>query len=309
MLILPKGNPLKSIVSAISRVRSRGVPYKTIFFAGALDVFRPMVRQISKLGLCLHGTCPICHCNAVFEFKNLRYTLLKCETCEHVFVCNSISSEDLEKNYSRSDYWEEDKIHRNIHSMEPGPHWKEFVDRRINPMRELNAMPPLRRSDGSRSRILEIGSSEGIVLYHLSLMGYEVYGCELNQEIVSRARKYFSHPVIVDHFLSHDFEELRFDTIISYHTFEHLTNLREIIRKCSDLLVPCGSLLFEVPYGVEEYHNYDHLHFFSEKSAKRLMSDWFEDIKVMDGSYVTIHQVKCGSYFVTGKKPEKGTVR
>jgi hypothetical protein len=92
-------------------------------------------------------------------------------------------------------------------------------------------------------------------------------------------------------------------THLSFHTVEHLPNLREVFQKVTKILKPDGAVLVEVPTGPEEYTNVDHIHFFSEGSLKKLLDLFFEETQIILNRYSNLHGAVIGSLYGVGRRP------
>lgn len=131
------------------------------------------------------------------------------------------------------------------------------------------------------SKILEIGSHEGLFLKILKDKGFIVLGIEPNKYAVDFAA---SLGVKTAKGL---FEEAiknvneKFDAIFLFHTLEHMENAEDNIKKIKLLLNPNGLIFIEVPniesfrskkYGEDwEYVYPEHLHYFSTESLKEIL--------------------------------------
>jgi SAM-dependent methyltransferase len=234
-------------------------------------------------------TCPICNSEATIKPRS---GILQCPDCGHAF---RHPIPDVSDRYKSFDYWKQDREHSGITDIGPGDHWNGYIGGRIGFMEKCGVLhePP--------QSILEIGCSEGALLNHLMLLGYDVMGIEVNKEIVRRARETYPKVFIVPtDFMGCDFQELGCDTILSFHTFEHLPDPMAATKKCAELLNPGGHLLIEVPYGPDEYDNPDHLHFFSVESAERMMREHFTNVGTIRNSYRTKAGILMGSVVVCG---------
>ncbi|MBF0538170.1 MAG: class I SAM-dependent methyltransferase [Nitrospirae bacterium] len=246
--------------------------------------------------------CCICNGTVKDEHKNERFTILKCNSCGHAFVGESLSESDLVQRYFKLAYWDGDRHHQKIYDMKPGKHWEVFINARMNMIKTMCDLPPNVNVNGHKTKIFEVGCSEGVVLNYLAELGYDVAGCEINPEIVAESLKHYSINIICADFLTHDFGDTRFDIIYSAHTFEHIPDLFTLTHKCYRLLTDGGALIIEVPFGPDEYNNLDHMHFFSHDSINILLSKFFKKVKLVENGYFNSKGIRCGSYYASGIK-------
>lgn len=293
---------LTRLPEVVHYMRKHGVSNWGMCRLSALNVLRFACAAWGRIDLHFSGVCPICDGNAFFDFENPRFRILMCHRCGHAFAKDSFSRNDILDRYAKLAFWDIDRHHQNIFEIGPGPHWDGFVDHRMRVLRDMEALPPPIQIDGRQAKILEIGSSEGILLNHLTGEGYETVGCEVNKEIVARAGEYYSNRVITEDFLQHDFGHERFDLIASFHTFEHMVDPCAATEKCFGLLQPGGIFFIEVPHGPKEYLNIDHLHFFSLESVRRLVKKRFVEIQIHDNEYVMRGVMNAGTYLVRARK-------
>jgi hypothetical protein len=268
----------------------------------AWAVAKPIISKAERsvlrtLGIA-KGRCPVCDGPAQVEAL-LKRRIQRCKSCQHAWVTSSPSPAKLARLYSGFDYWISDREHQSISDMRSGAHWADFVGARRKAMEDLGLTAHL-GGLGRRGSVLEVGCSEGILVEDLASRGFDALGCDLNGEVIERARA-LGRPVIQCDFLAHDFGR-KFDAIMSFHTFEHLPDVVAAMRRASSLLEPGGALLLELPFGPEEYDNVDHLHFFSLDSCRLLYGSGFSNVAIRQNDYRRADGVEAGSYVVCGFK-------
>lgn len=98
-------------------------------------------------------------------------------------------------------------------------------------------------------RVLEIGFGSGDLLNELCLKGNDVYGTDVGESIVEKARTSgFKNVFHVDASeQSLPFDEDFFDAIYCYEVFEHLTNPHRLFFEIRRVLKPEHNLYFSVP--------------------------------------------------------------
>lgn len=131
------------------------------------------------------------------------------------------------------------------------------------------------------SKILEIGSHEGLFLKILKDRGFSVLGVEPNKYAADFAASLGVKTI------KGLFEEAvknineKFGAVCLYHTLEHMEDARGNLQKIKNILDPRGYLFIEVP-NIESYRSRkykedweyvysEHLHYFSCESIKNLL--------------------------------------
>jgi SAM-dependent methyltransferase len=95
-------------------------------------------------------------------------------------------------------------------------------------------------------KLLDIGCANGTALYRLKLMGWEVYGVEIDGEASERARSkglsVFTGDLLEANYPDHFFHVVRMDMV-----FEHLPNPKEVLFEINRILMPKGRIYISVP--------------------------------------------------------------
>ncbi|MGD9504405.1 MAG: class I SAM-dependent methyltransferase, partial [Syntrophobacteraceae bacterium] len=94
-----------------------------------------------------------------------------------------------------------------------------------------------------------------------------------------------------------------YDLVVSYHTIEHIPSPSVIFQKIARILKPSGVVCIEVPIGEEEYGNQDHLHFFSEKSLKLLLENFFSETRIVENRFTNADGIIIASLYGIGRYP------
>lgn len=257
-----------------------------------LYLFPFFTRRVSR--------CPVCDGPGAQESEN-RYTALdKCAECGHVYSRVQPRERILNQMYKDAEFWYKDKAHQGIHDVTYGDHWKDFLAARTAIIERTGIIP-----DDRPHKIFEIGCSEGILLKELDGRGHDAVGCEMNPEtsrmgVRANQVKIYNCP----------FEECvtdngAYDAVLSFHTLEHLCDLRGTLEKIAGMLSTEGAMLVEVPTGPEEYHNTYHLHFFSPESLKALIERHFEEAEILENEFVDPWGTKIVSLYGVGRRPRR----
>lgn len=137
---------------------------------------------------------------------------------------------------------------------------------------------------GESQRLLEIGCGSGMNLRWAKEHGWDVYGLELSAGAVAEAHRQGLLNVQCVNIEDAKFPLGFFDSVLMYHTLEHLYSPRAAIRKSYELLRPGGTLLIGVPkfdswprhISKEFWAHLDlprHLHHFTEPVLVKMIRD------------------------------------
>lgn len=151
----------------------------------------------------------------------------------------------------------------------------------------------IRLADSSLKVVLDVGCGHGRMGSRLmeNLAGRRVYGIELVADAAKKAKGVLTGVVCGDiETMRVPFKKNFFDCIIFADVLEHVRFPQEILRKLRPFLKPGGVIICSIPnmrhytvilrllmrgWEYEDFGHFDrtHLRFFSERSAKELISD------------------------------------
>jgi SAM-dependent methyltransferase len=95
------------------------------------------------------------------------------------------------------------------------------------------------------ARVLDVGCGRGELMQMLSGTGYEMYGCDMDDECVKMGRQYGKvQKMAVEDISPNRFDE-RFDCVIMSHVLKHVDDLREAVRHLET--VSRGIIVISVP--------------------------------------------------------------
>ena len=258
------------------------------------------IRTLYKVPRCTQtvSSCPVCGAApARVEFIAPLSPLDLCGECGHVYTRVMPGKLILRLMYGGMHYWEQDKQHQGITTIEKGPEWSAFVNAR------MNAMHNARLLEGGPKTVFEIGCSEGMMLRELSRLGHEALGSELNASVAKAGMRALGVRIHTGLFEEIALPVRYYDAIISFHTIEHIIDLDRTFTKIARMLKPGGMVLVEVPTGPEEYANRDHMHFFNDASLRRLLERYFEVGETVANRYLNSAGTPIGSIYGIGRRP------
>jgi glycosyltransferase involved in cell wall biosynthesis/SAM-dependent methyltransferase len=121
--------------------------------------------------------------------------------------------------------------------------------------------------------VLDVGCSQGIVPVLLAREGKIVKGLDLSPRAIDEAEQYLeSEPNNVKknisfvnaEFLTYDFGDKLYDTIILTEILEHITQPERFIALAEKLLPEDGQLVVTVPFGVNDFIDHKHTYYLLE---------------------------------------------
>lgn len=165
--------------------------------------------------------CPVClNPSGKFTEKS-GYVVYKCINCGFGFTENPNPQKG---DYHRDDTYKlEEKLFSNI------------FQRRVNEIYKFI----------KSGKILEIGSSTGLMLMIFKQKGFEVKGVEISRK-AAEISKSKGLDIIIGSFEKIKFDE-KFDLVILNHTLEHMENPPEVLEKVKRILKPKGYLMIDLP--------------------------------------------------------------
>jgi SAM-dependent methyltransferase len=209
------------------------------------------------------------------------YTLVRCSSCDMVWLDNPPKPEDMWQHYGQ------DYDHKIAAAGESSPgRW-----------RDRTKTLSLYKQGGA---ILDLGCSSGSFLETLKGGKWDLYGVEMSRDSADRALARCGAKVFVGDILDAPFEPGSFDAITCFHVFEHLYYPKEVLTKVSQWLKPGGIFYALMPNidsaGMRVFKSYwyalelpRHLHHFSPKSLSRLAASvGLEEVSLFAGREVFI---------------------
>ena len=179
---------------------------------------------------------PICY------YKNLNVPsyIVKCDNCGLLFLNPRPKKEYISELYSRyysSDYYKED-----LH--------KENIFRQTFFLRQLwhwyNGQYLSEVIKKSKGNVLDIGCGTGKLLVELAKKGCVCYGIDINAECVD-ACKQKGFNVICGDIEQVDLKENFLDTVIMWHSIEHIYSPKKVFEKVNHFLKKGGTFFITSP--------------------------------------------------------------
>ncbi len=228
--------------------------------------------------------CDSSHTSALF--KRNKHVMVKCRNCGLIYQFPQVDKgkylKEIQKHYS-----ELDPFYRVAYSRESL--YKRFLHK-IRPTKRKNA------------RLLDVGCGLGYFLYLAKNDGWNVFGSELNPDLVKIGTKNYGLDIQCADFEESTFPDGYFDVITLWNVLDELLNPAGNILKIKKILKPGGILYTRTPnavfhlfaYRIQQilrklhlehiipYHtSIFHIFNFSKKTLKWILRDnGFSNIKI-----------------------------
>ena len=183
--------------------------------------------------------CPICGANKKKQlFKKWGFNYVECRKCNHVFVENPISENNLLTKYEDSI---SDELDRESQSSDYFKiYWEKVYEKYIN----------FAASKGIKSgKVLDVGAGYGAFVSYLKEKNYELFASEFSDSSAEKligivGKNNYFHQVKLEDI---DFKDIQFDLITMWGVLEHIYNPIEIFSKVSKILSKDGLFIALVP--------------------------------------------------------------
>jgi len=225
--------------------------------------------------------CPLCNNRAKQVLtqelrKNEKQNVHYCEHCDLGFLAEERTEEELKTYYQRQ-YRKEYKPNLDQEVNLEGL-FRGYVDFQQERIRFLKPY-----CDKTK-KLLEVGCSAGMFLFHAKKYVGEVVGIDYDSRSAHFASQKCSCPVFDADIEETGLREQSFDIICMFQLLEHIKNPCEFLKKYSKYLKPKGILCLEVPnlydslvyaYNLPHHHKFyfhrAHRLYFTAKSLASLM--------------------------------------
>ena len=141
--------------------------------------------------------------------------------------------------------------------------------------------------DTDHGKVLDVGCSQGLLLDHLQLPGWQLTGVEPSREAAALARRRGID--VMEGFIEMAaLQPEAFDVVLCMATLEHVYDLASTMDKIFRSLKPGGLLFVEVPNSltpvpqIAEFFSFEHLSHFTPSTLKRLLNTHGFDVEGCD---------------------------
>lgn len=260
------------------------------------------------------SNCPVCenrgnsilyHREENLAAEKFSFYILRCKNCSHLFSFPLCSSQELDSIYEESRVvFLNDLEKTNKKIKKSNVPWRKIVLREylgykktppggilkylyalfLSRFTSLNLLP-----FHKEGRILDIGCNNGLYLYLLKNLGWQVWGVEIDKNACKFAKELdinIFHGKLEDA----DFPESFFDVVRFNQVFEHIADPKKTIKEARRVLKKDGKIYISVPnarslafflFKERWLSAAGHVQGFSPSSMKRLCGDLELKIKSM----------------------------
>lgn len=225
-------------------------------------------------------TCPICKKSVSKIITQTLRTgekrkVFLCTRCELGILDSHASKEELEKFYA-TEYRAvgRPKLTGTSSPAELFEIYSKFQDERLKLLK-----PYMKKS----SRLLEVGCSAGMFLYHAKKHVREIVGIDFDQASAQYAAKKCNCKVYTTEITKTPLKKSYFDIIVAFQTLEHVQDPVGFVSDLTEYLAPGGILVIEVPnlhdilayvFDLPNHYQFfyhsSHLWYFTKKSLSKL---------------------------------------
>ena len=187
-----------------------------------------------------------------------KFKMVRCQKCGLIFINPQPEPEELKEYYPKeynapkpSHYREYSWMRRKVLEAYWGYGHRSNLRKKMHLFKKIVLLPFRFRYRHSipfveGGRLLDIGCANGTAIYRLKLMGWQVYGVEIDAKASERARSrglsVFTGDLLEAKYPDQFFHVIRMDMV-----FEHLPNPKEILSEINRILMPEGRIYISVP--------------------------------------------------------------
>ncbi len=172
------------------------------------------------------------------SYESKSYNVFFCLYCDIGFIPFVTLPENLTENYETIGYYSE--FDENSNNLQNSSSVLLLLEKIFNKKR-LNVLIKYKKN----GNLLDVGCGSGKFLTTATSNFNNVYGVEVSKQ----GRKFLMKKNIISEksIFCNKFKDNYFDAITYWHSFEHMKNPSEILKKTKDLLKKDGILLISVP--------------------------------------------------------------
>jgi SAM-dependent methyltransferase len=190
-------------------------------------------------------TCPFCqgkNSNLVMETIDYRFgspgvfKFVTCQQCGLIYLVNPLKQSELKNLYLKNYQLKQALINKNFSFLRKvwwSINKENFADIDIS-------------TNKKRGKVLDIGFGQATTLLYLQKKGYDVYGVELNANLV-QAAKNLNIKAFTGSLEKINFPKNYFEIIILSQVLEHTPKPKKMLQEVSRILAPGGKVFIYVP--------------------------------------------------------------
>jgi 2-polyprenyl-3-methyl-5-hydroxy-6-metoxy-1,4-benzoquinol methylase len=239
------------------------------------------------------AACPMCgpSAQAVLRYNFDPYNVVACSSCGLNYLSPRLTQEAILKLYKDEAYYNSNISGQGYDEyMEISDNWvKTFTLR-------LKQVAPYKSS----GKALDIGCGPGYFLTAAQKLGFDVYGLDPSDYIVSQAQKTWGDKVQLGLIESANYAPESFDLVVAFDTFEHIYDPKQFLSAIHKVLKPGGVLAITTPDPTStlskisgknwvSYKLPEHVFYWSPETIRKVLSDEYEVLEVRTaGQYATL---------------------
>lgn len=239
------------------------------------------------------ATCPICGPTAQAEIRyNFDpHNVVACSSCGLNYLSPRLTQEAILKLYKDEAYY-----NSNI----SGQGYDEYLELSGNWIKtftlRLKQVAPYKSS----GKALDIGCGPGYFLTAAQNLGFDVYGLDPSDYIVSMAQKDWGDRVKLGLIETAEYPAESFDLVVAFDTFEHIYEPKGFLAAIHKVLKPNGVLAITTPDPTSmlakvsgknwvSFKLPEHVFYWSPKTIRKILEEKFEVLEVRPaGQYATL---------------------
>jgi len=228
---------------------------------------------------------------AVLRYDFDPYKVVACSSCGLNYLSPRLTQEAILKLYKDEAYYNSNISGQGYDEyMEISDNWvKTFTLR-------LKQVAPYKSS----GKALDIGCGPGYFLTAAQKLGFDVYGLDPSDYIVSQAQKTWGDRVQLGLIESASYAPESFDLVVAFDTFEHIYDPKQFLSAIHKVLKPGGVLAITTPDPTStlskisgknwvSYKLPEHVFYWSPETIRKVLADEYEVLEVRTaGQYATL---------------------
>ncbi|MBI5839375.1 MAG: class I SAM-dependent methyltransferase [Chloroflexi bacterium] len=239
------------------------------------------------------AACPICgpSASASVRYDFDPYKVVACSSCGLNYLSPRLTESAILKLYKDEAYYNSNISGQGYDEyLDIGHNWEKTFTRR------LKQIAPYKSS----GRALDIGCGPGYFLTAAQKLGYDVYGLDPSDYIVSQAGKTWGDRIQLGTIETADYEPESFDLVVAFDTFEHIYDPKLFVKSIHRLLKPGGVLAITTPDPTSTLSKIsgknwvsfklpEHVFYWSPATIRRVLEEEYDVLEVRSaGQYATL---------------------
>lgn len=216
--------------------------------------------------------CPLCRASRKQELAISKGNIFNCGSCSARYVWPLPSPKNLAGEYNKKYFFKSDGV---------GGYF-DYDDLKESLRAEAVKKLKIIKSRINSGKLLDVGAGNGEFILEAKDQGFSVVGNDISTYAVEQMKKK-GLPVISGPVADLKAKNRSFNVVTAWDVFEHISNIREVVRIISECLLPGGYLFLTTPdtlswdarmlgnmwYGYKKLP--EHVLFFNRRSIEKLL--------------------------------------